>query len=77
MPRKSIQANWASGGFASVRPAAAATEFEKQIRKLRLTNENCSSSDKLRRWCQQNRHRCYVPESLLKAWGISVEADFS
>ena len=75
--KRNIQSNWASGGFGNVRPSTAATQFEKQVRKLRLTNNNCARSDKLRRWCQENSHRCYIPESLLKVWGIVVDLDYS
>jgi hypothetical protein len=77
MPKRNIQPNWASGRFGSVRPATATTQFEKQVRKLRLTYEDCARSEKLRRWCQENSHRCYIPESLLKVWGIVVEPDHS
>ena len=75
MPKRNIQTNWASGGFGSVRPATATTQFEKQLRKLRLTYEDCAHSEKLQRWSQENSHRCYIPESLLKAWGIELEQD--
>jgi hypothetical protein len=67
--------NWASGGFISARPTI--TEFEKKMRELRLRAENCSGSDELRRWCKENSHRCYIPESLLKTWGIPLDSDFS
>lgn len=77
MLKRKIQANWASGRYGNVRPATAATEFEKQVRKLRLTNESYVRSEKLRSWCHENSHRCYIPESLLKTWGIVVEADCS
>lgn len=66
MRKRNIQPNWASGGFGGVRPSTTATQFEKQVRKLRLTYESCAGSDKLRRWCKENSHRCYIPESLLK-----------
>jgi len=50
----------------------AVTEFEKQIRHLKLNERNFAGSDQLRLWCEQNKNRFYVPESLLKHWGISV-----
>jgi hypothetical protein len=48
------------------------TGFEKRVGELRLTNDTCadSDSDEPRRWCTDNRNRCYVPEWLLKTWGI-------
>jgi len=77
MPKRNNQPNWASGGGVSVRPATATTQFEKLVRKLRLTHEDCTRSEKLRRWCGENSDRCYIPESLLKVWGIVVEPDHS
>ena len=53
------------------------TEFEMQVRQLRLTVETYAFSAELRTWCERNRNRCYIPEWLLKAWNISVEADLT
>jgi hypothetical protein len=39
--------------------ASAPTEFEMQVQRLGLTEENYESSDHLRRWCEDNRHRFY------------------
>jgi hypothetical protein len=54
-------------------PAASPTEFELQARRLGLTEEGYVSSDQLRRWCEHNRDRCYIPEWLLKRWGMPVD----
>jgi hypothetical protein len=59
--------NW---GKAAPFPAAVATEFEGVALRLGLTMETYSSSSQLRTWCQRNGNRCYVPEWLLKEWGI-------
>lgn len=56
---------------------AIATEFELQVRCLRLTPETYASSHELRIWCQQNRNRVYVPEWLLKKWQIRVDELFT
>ena len=56
---------------------ALATEFELRVRHLQLTPEMYTSSAKLRTWCEQNRNRCYVPEWLLKEWGITVDLGFN
>src|SRR5262249_9762217 len=53
------------------------TEFELQVRKLRLTPETYISSDELRTWCLQNRNRFYIPEWLLDVWDIPVNPDLS
>jgi hypothetical protein len=35
------------------------------------------SSAELKRWCEHDRNRVSVPEWLLEAWGIQVEAILS
>jgi hypothetical protein len=52
------------------------TEFEMRVRQLQLTAEMYTSSRELRTWCERNRNRCYVPEWLLKEWGITVYLNF-
>ena len=74
MARKRENANWASRIVMHVR-STMPTEFEKRMRELRLTKDTCAASDELRRWCTDNRNRCYVPESLLKTREISVDTD--
>jgi hypothetical protein len=54
-------------------PCRLVTEFERQMRQLRLSRETCIDSRELRRWCVRNRNRCYIPEWLLEKWGITVE----
>jgi hypothetical protein len=54
-----------------------ATEFEVRTRELHLTPEMYVFSAELRSWCERNRNRCYVPEWLLKTWGIIVNLNFS
>jgi hypothetical protein len=53
------------------------TEFEMRVRQLQLTPEMYASSVKLRTWCERNRNRLYIPEWLLKEWGITVDPGFS
>jgi hypothetical protein len=56
---------------------AVLTEFETQVERLGLTKAEYVGSAELRRWCERNRNRCYVPEWLLKEWDLPVEAIFS
>ncbi len=53
------------------------TEFEMQVRHLRLTAETYLFSAQLRKWCQENRNRFYIPEWLLDKWQIRVDADLT
>ena len=36
-----------------------------------LTEQTCVASEELRQWCRRNKDRCYIPEWLLKQWGIA------
>ena len=51
------------------------TEFEMQVRRLQLTEDMYASSLPLRIWCEQKRNQRFVPEWLLHAWGMIVDAD--
>jgi hypothetical protein len=53
------------------------TEFELQVRDLRLAPEEYVASASLRKWCEQNKNQYYIPEWLLKAWNISVNSDLT
>jgi len=52
------------------------TEFERLVKRLRLTPKNYSDSIELKTWCQRNKNRCYIPEVLLEEWGIEVELSY-
>ena len=72
--RKRGNPNWGK----STRPLPALlTEFEMQVARLGLPKAQYVTSAPLKRWCERNRNRCYVPEWLLEAWGLTVEATFS
>jgi len=53
------------------------TAFEEQIRRLGLDERTCVGSKQLREWCERNKEQCYIPEWLLKQWGISVDSDLT
>ena len=53
------------------------TEFEMQVRRLRLMPDDYILSSELRNWCERNRNRLYIPEWLLRAWNISVNSDLT
>ena len=62
--------NW--GKFTQPIPAIA-TQFELQVEQLGLTMQTCTTSARLRAWCEDNKNRCYIPEWLLKDWEITVD----
>lgn len=53
------------------------TEFEIEVGRLGLAHSQYVDSRELKRWCDRNRNRVYVPEWLLKEWGMQVETAFS
>jgi len=67
--------NW--GHPSQQRPPALPTEFEMQVKRIGLTKQEYVTSAELKRWCERNRNRVYVPEWLLEAWAMSVEATLS
>jgi hypothetical protein len=72
--RRRSNPNWGR----PIPPAPAlATEFEKRARQLHLSPEKYAASRELRLWCEENRNRVYVPEWLLREWGIAVDDIFS
>jgi hypothetical protein len=73
MIRKHGNPNWGQ----EYRFTPISTEFEMQVRQLRLRPEQYVVSAELRNWCKENRNRCYIPEWLLSAWDISVNPYFS
>jgi len=58
-------------------PPALPTEFDMQVKRLRLSKAEYVGSPELKHWCEHNRNRVYVPEWLLQAWNIEVESIFS
>src|SRR5260370_2576708 len=66
--------NWASGVPPAV-PPALPSAFETRVRELSLNTATYVECRELRRWCEANRNKCYIPEWLFKALGITVKAD--
>jgi hypothetical protein len=74
MARRRGNPNWCSG-FMPV--PKLPTAFEEEVRRLGLNAQTFATSRELRRWCERNKDRCYIPEQLLKIWGISVQPNMS
>ena len=56
---------------------ALPTEFEMEVKRLGLSKSDYVASVALKRWCNRNRNRVYVPEWLLTEWEMQVETTFS
>ena len=52
------------------------TEFELQVKRLGLVKGQYVGSNELKRWCERNRNRLYVPECLLEACGMQDKLIF-
>ena len=50
------------------------TAFEQTARDFNLQPEQYLRSEALRQWALRNRDSKYIPELLLKAWGICCKA---
>jgi hypothetical protein len=72
MARRRGNSDWSSGRTHKIVPLAP-TEFEMHAKSLGPTQQNYAASAQLRSWCERNRNRCYVPEWLLKEWGLDVD----
>ena len=56
---------------------ALPTEFDLEVKRLGLCKPDYVRSAQLKRWCERNRNRCYVPEWLLEQWDLAVEDTYS
>jgi hypothetical protein len=74
MARNTRKPNFAGGRPAEIRPPGP-TGFDEEVRRLGLDERTCAASRDLRDWCKRNKDRCYIPEWLLKEWGMSVDPD--
>ena len=73
MTRRRGNPNW---GLPIAPYPNVATQFEIRANHLHLVPTTYVDSAELRRWCEHNKNRCYIPEWLLEAWGLSVEIGY-
>lgn len=73
MAKRRGNPNWGK----SVPSVWTVTEFERTVAKLQLKPSEYVTSVALREWAYRNRDSKYVPEALLKAWGLEVELKLS
>jgi len=73
MGHKKVNAGWVGCvGYKPV-PPAEPTEFDRQVRRLRLAPADYGRSQPLRNWVYQNYQRVYVPERLLERFLIFID----
>ena len=68
--RRRGNAAWSSGIPAPIPPTVS--EFERIVARLRLEPDEYVGSQELREWAEANKDARFVPERLLKAWGLSL-----
>jgi hypothetical protein len=71
MSQKSSNHNWASGRPNSLRRSTS--NFTGEAERLGLTEAEYLASAELKSWCKRNRNQYYIPEWLLKEWGMEVD----
>lgn len=49
------------------------SSFEEMVQRLKLSEDEYRSSIPLKEWAQKNKDSKYIPQSLLKAWGIEAK----
>jgi hypothetical protein len=69
MPSTPKQRSWLQGETAPVPPRPS--DFERVVARLKLSPEQYESSDQLRQWVEKHWQQKFVPEWLLKAWGLN------
>jgi hypothetical protein len=52
------------------------SEFEHQIKRLGVTEGDVCWVSGVRRWCEKNKNRCYIPEWLV-IWHLDVDPNAS
>lgn len=68
MPKRRGNHDWVSGLHVPILPTVS--EFERVVERLRLEPNEYAASDELREWAEANKDARFVPERLLKAWGL-------
>jgi hypothetical protein len=63
--------NWGKPG--AICQAPQVTSFEQSVTRLGLQPSEYRASRELREWAAKNKNSKYVPEDLLKAWGLLVD----
>ena len=69
-PKRWGNPHWGSGMSEPFLPSVS--EFERTVERLQLQPHEYIGSDELREWVEVNKDSRFVPERLLKAWGLSL-----
>ena len=68
-----VNSNWGKPYVTAPTPdPCLLTQFDEQVKKLELAPGEYQASLELRSWCRRNASSRYVPEDLLKLWGIRL-----
>jgi hypothetical protein len=72
MPRRHGNPSWGRNAPMQFQ-SAGVCEFETYAQQLGLREDQYMGSSELRSWCDVHKNRCYIPEWLLKRWGMEVD----
>jgi hypothetical protein len=73
MAKRRGNPNWGKFNYETPLPPTV-TEFEQTVKKFNLQPDQYVRSVHLREWAVRNKNTKYVPESLLKAWGVEIDS---
>jgi len=73
MAKKRGNPNWGKPDIQA--PSVAPTSFEEVVKNLRLSPAEYEDSLALKEWVQKNKDQKYIPDDLLRLWGLEVKGD--
>lgn len=73
MGKNARNPGWTNGGENKIQESYV-TAFEAKAAQLGLQPWEWAESTTLREWALKHRNHRYIPEDLLNAWGIDVNA---
>jgi hypothetical protein len=74
MAKKRGNPNWGWGTREMEPVTPAIAEFQRVAREFNLQPDEYISSTQLREWASVNKNSKFIPETLLKAWGLEAES---
>jgi hypothetical protein len=69
MPSTPKRCSWLQGEAVAV--PSTPSDFERVVARLKLSPDQYAGSPQLRAWMEENWQQKFVPEKLLKAWGLN------
>jgi len=75
MVRRNRNPLWSRGVALPKHLPATVSRFEDYAQRLGLAEHEYVYSVELRTWCHKHKNHFYIPEWLLKMWGMDVDTE--